>query len=121
MTPEDFYIVSRASAGVRVDLTDPEGNREWMRVRSSVSEEFRQASARVIGRVLDAAKGDTPSNPKIQNRQRRAELASALIADWSLPMRSDEEKIALLIQNPRLRRQIERIADDHSLHFGVSQ
>ena len=75
----------------------------------------------VVERVLADSRENTVVSPKMQNRQRRAELACALIADWSLPMRSDEEKTALLIQNPRLRRQIERIADDYSLHFGVSQ
>lgn len=121
MQPEDFYIVTRASAGVRVDLVDPQGNREWMQVRSAISEEFRQAAAGIVAQAIEQARDTHAVSAKIQNRQRRAELACALIADWSLPMRTDAEKTALLIQNPRLRRQIERIADDHSLHFGVAQ
>lgn len=121
MRPQDFYIVSRASKGVRVDLVDPAGNREWMRVRSVAAAEFKQAGEQAIKQALIDARQEAPQNTKQRRREIRAELAASLIADWSLPMRTDAEKVALLIQNPRLRRQIERIAENHSLHFGVSQ
>jgi hypothetical protein len=45
--------------------------------------------------------------------------AAALIADWLLP--ADVAPVDLLIRNPRLRRQIERIAENHALHFGVEE
>lgn len=120
MQPKDFFIVTRASSGVRVDLVDPAGNREWVRVRSVLSEQFQRASRVAIRQAAIEGKaimGD-PRELKRQIRQRRAELVSALIAEWSLPLHG-QDMINLLIQNPKLRRSIERIAADHSLHFGV--
>lgn len=121
MRPQDFYVKSRASQGVRVDLVDPGGNKEWMRVRSVISEEFKQASKAVLLRAAQEGKsihGD-PQRLKRQIRLRRAELAASLVADWSLPMKEEKDVAELLISNPRLRRAIERIAEDSSLHFGV--
>lgn len=121
MQPQDFYTKTRASDGVHVDLEDPSGNKEWMRVRSVISDEFKQASRAVLLRAAQDGKaihGD-PQERKHQLRLRRAELAVSLIADWSLPMIRDSDKVELLISNPRLRRAIERIAENHHLHFGV--
>ncbi len=120
MKPEDFYVVSRASQGVHVDLVDPAGNREWARIRSTVSAEFRKASKKAL---VDAAKDgattcDDPLARKQALRLRRAELAAALIAAWSLP--ESINPVELMTINPRLRKQFEQIADDHSMHFGVS-
>ena len=106
---------------MRVDLVDPAGNKEWMRVRSVVSDEFKEAAKEAILRAAregKAIQGD-PQKLKQQIRLRRAELAASLIADWSLPMQTISERAGLLIANPRLRRAVERIAEDHSLHFGV--
>ncbi|MBF0675594.1 hypothetical protein [Pseudomonas sp.] len=122
MKPEDFYVRTRASQGVRVDLADPAGNREWVRVRSVAADEFMAArNAALLLAVSDgmALGGDAEQRKRIL-RMRRAELAASLVADWSLPMKTGPEKVELLLRNPRLRRQIERIAEDHSLHFGAS-
>jgi len=122
MKPSDFYVATRASKGAKVDLVDPSGNREWMRVRSVLSAEFKAAAREAIlrsameGKVIN---GD-PKERKRQIRQRRAELSAALVADWSLPFHG-QDMAALLIKNPRLRRSIEKIAADHSLHFGVAE
>ena len=117
MHPQDFYIKTRASAGVRVELVDPAGNREWMRVRSIAADEFRRAADQVMREAIGALELDR----KGRLRKSRAFLAASLISEWSLPMQSDAEKAALLESNPRLRRQIERIAENHALHFGVAQ
>jgi len=121
MRPQDFYTKSRASLGVRVELIDPAGNKEWVRVRSIASDEFRQAAREALLRAAREGKGigGDPAERKRQLRRRRAELAAALIADWSLPMTADTERADLLMINPRLRRGIERVAENHSLHFGV--
>jgi len=113
MRPQDFYTKTRASEGVRVEFVDPFGSREWIRIRSVLSDEFKAAS---LLAVEDAARISTESG-KEKARRLRARLAAALIADWSLS--SDVDPIQLLIEAPRLRRQIERIAENHSLHFGV--
>lgn len=114
MRPQDFYIKTRASEGVRVEFVDPAGNREWIRVRSVLSEEFKTATDAAVTRA--AMHGDESIRQKI--RRLRAELTASLIAEWSLPPGIDPA--GLLITAPRLRRQIERIAENHSLHFGVS-
>ena len=121
MQPKDFYIATRASRGVRVELVDPAGNREWVQVRSVLSKQFQQASREVIRQAAIEGKAvmGCPQELKRQIRQRRAELVSALIVDWSMPLHG-QDMIDLLIQNPRLRRGIEQIAADHDLHFGVS-
>jgi len=120
MRPQDFYVKSRASQGVRVDLVDPAGSKEWMRVRSVMSAEFKQASEAVVMQAVSDGRlsADQPSLRKHHARQRRAALASALIAEWSLP--SDIDPASLLASAPRLRRQIELIAENHALHFGVA-
>jgi len=121
MRPQDFYTRTRASTGVRIEFADPAGNREWIRVRSVMSAEFKRASeAIVLQAVADGRlSADQPSLRKHHARQRRAALAAALIAEWSLP--SDIDPVALLASAPRLRRQIELIAENHALHFGVAE
>lgn len=117
MRPQDFYVRTRASRGVRVELVDPAGNREWVRVRSVLAAEF-EAERETILRALVPP---PPVSRRLLSRLIRARLAAALIADWSLPMASMAARTCLLIRNPRLRRQIERIADNHSLHFGAAR
>jgi len=114
MRPQDFYTKTRASEGVRVEFVDPSGSREWIRIRSVLSDEFKTATGAAVTR--SAMQGDESSRQKI--RRLRAELTASLIAEWSLP--SGIDPADLLITAPRLRRQIERIAENHSLHFGVS-
>lgn len=120
MRPQDFYMRTRASRGVKVGLVDPAGSREWVRVRSVESTEFRRASREIL--LMSALEGQSLNGDRQQRklalRRRRADLAAALIAEWSLP--EEVEAADLLIRNPRLRRQIELIAENHALHFGVS-
>lgn len=122
MKPHSFYVRTRASRGVVVDLVDPAGNREWARVRSVVSEEFQRAAEQVFKRVAveGGSVGEGSQSRKLFIRKRRAELVAALIADWSLPFKFEAEKVRLLIGNPRLRRGIERVAEDLTLHFGAT-
>lgn len=116
--PNDFYVVSRASQGVRVDLVDPAGNKEWARVRSVASNEFKRRSALVALQAMRAVSLD-PKERKMALRRIRAELVASLIADWSLPLKDEGEVVDLLLKNPRLRRGIERVAEDFHIHFGA--
>lgn len=123
MQPHDFYTRTKASRGVRVELVDPSGNREWVTVRSVLSLEFVAVAAAVAKQadqfrlLIDSAQS---GDRKRLIRLRRATLASALVADWSLPMKTPAEIAELLIANPRLRRQIEQISENHALHFGAA-
>ena len=105
----------------RVEFVDPAGNREWMRVRSVLSAEFKQASQSSVLQAVNHGRlsADQPALRKHHARQRRAALAAALIAEWSLP--ADMDPVSLLASAPRLRRQIELIAENHALHFGVAE
>jgi len=123
MRPQDFYTRTRASRGVRIDLADPSGSREWVHVRSVLSAEFVAVAAAIASRseqYQSALSSAGPMERKRLIRLRRAALASALVADWSLPMKSPAEIAELLTANPRLRRQIELISENHALHFGVT-
>lgn len=113
MRPQDFYTKTRASKGIVVYFADPAGSREWIRIRSVLSDEFKAASLRAV----EGAGHSLNDSGKQKTRRLRATLAAALIADWSLP--SEIDPVQLLIEAPRLRRQIERIAENHSMHFGV--
>jgi len=118
MRPEDFYTRARASRGIRIDLVDPAGNKEWVRVRSSLSAEFASAvneSWEHLALLAQVEHCDT----KQRRRERNAKQAAALVAEWSLP--SELDPVDLLVRNPRLRRQIERIAENHTLHFGAEE
>ena len=120
MKPQDFYTKTPASRGVRVELVDPAGNREWVIVRSVLSSEFAAAITASWAQVI--AEGPLPSDDraarKRRNRRVRAALSASLIAEWSLP--AEIVPAELLVINPRLRRQIERIAEDPAVHFGAS-
>lgn len=119
MRPQDFYTRSRASRGVLVPLDDQQGGREWVRVRSSQSREFMAAvddSWLQISADAKAAFSDSAEQKRLR-RIRHAKQAAALIAEWSLPPEVDP--VDLLFRNPRLRRQLERIAENHALHFGA--
>jgi len=120
MRPQDFYTRTRASEGVRVEFADPAGSREWMRIRSVLSTEFKQASQAIVMQAVNDGRlsADQPALRKHHARKRRAALAAALIAEWSLP--ADMDPVSLLTSAPRLRRQIELIAENHTLHFGAA-
>ncbi|WP_152028177.1 hypothetical protein [Stutzerimonas stutzeri] len=119
MRPQDFYTRTRASAGIRIELKDPAGHKEWVRVRSVISEEHRKAREELVRQAIadGRAVAEDPSQRKALARRRRAVLAASLIAEWSIPV----GPVDLLIKNPRLRRQIELIAENHALHFGVEK
>lgn len=123
MQPHEFYTRTKSSRGVRIELVDPTGNREWVRVRSVMSAEFVAVAAAVASRAeqyrtrLDAAE---PAERKRLVRLRRSTLASALVAEWSLPMKTPAEIAEMLSTNPRLRQQIELISENHALHFGAA-
>lgn len=118
MRPEDFYTKTRASRGVRVELVDPAGNREWVCVRSSLSAEFVGAVNESWEQIASITQVE-PCDMKQKRRERNAKQAASLVAEWSLP--SEIDPVYLLIRNPRLRRQIERIAESHALHFGAAE
>lgn len=117
MRPQDFYTNSRASRGVHVDLVDPAGNREWVRVRSVLSAEFAAAVAETFAKAEGDVAIDSEAERKRRRRYRNATLAASLIAEWSLP--AEISPVELLVTNPRLRRQIERIAETPAVHFGA--
>lgn len=120
MRPQDFYTETRASKGVRVELIDPAGNREWMHIRSLLSSEFRLAvSQSFAGALRDGQAIEDRATRKRQRRQRRAMLAASLVGETSLP-HDQAGLVDLLVSNPRLRRQIELIAENSALHFGVA-
>lgn len=123
MRPQDFYIRAKANTGVRVDLDGPCGR--WIQVRSVWSDAYSVAAERMkanaIAEVALLASAPSPEAArqmhKWQQRARRAKLVASLIADWSLTESCTEsEKFALLIKNPRLRRQIEVVAEN--IHAG---
>lgn len=118
MKPQDFYTRTRASQGVRVELVDPSGNREWVRIRSVMSDEFSRAREEMARQAIadGRAVAVDPAQRKPLSRRRRATLAAALISEWSIPV----DPVPLLIQNPRLRRQIELIAENRTIHFGIT-
>lgn len=124
MRPQDFYIRAKANTGVRVDLEGPGGR--WIQVRSVWSDAYSVAAERMkanaIAEVALLASAPSPEAArqmhKWQQRARRATLVASLIADWSLTDRCTEsERFILLVREPRLRRQIELIAEN--LHVGA--
>jgi len=120
MRPQDFYVRTRASRGVRVELVDPAGKREWVRVRSVLSDEFQAAVTESWNQLFAdvVAAGDCVQEQKRLRRLRHARQAASLIAEWSLPPSVDP--VGLMVQNPRLRRQIERIAQSNQIQFGAA-
>ncbi|WP_417585299.1 hypothetical protein [Pelagibacterium sp.] len=119
MRPQDFYTKTRASAGIRIELIDPAGNKEWVRVRSVISDEHRRAREELVRQAVADGRivANDPSQRKALARRRRAVLAASLVADWSI----QAEPADLFIKNPRLRRQVELIAENHALHFGAAE
>lgn len=120
MKPQDFYVRTRASRGVRVELVDPAGKREWVRVRSVLSDEFQAAVTESWNQLFAdvVAAGDCAQEQKRLRRLRHARQTASLIAEWSLPPAIDP--VGLMVQNPRLRRQIERIAQSNQIQFGAA-
>lgn len=122
MQPRDFYVKQEAEEGRRVDLSNADGtpSGHWMVIRSVLSQQyensFRAIKAEALSQVLELSKAGGRDQAlrmdKQQRRARKARLVASLIADWSLDLACTEtEKTHLLIQAPRLRRQIERISE----------
>lgn len=87
-------------------------------VRSTACREFAECVREVALAAIQSALGPdlTPAEAKYAARRNRAAMAASLIADSSMSI----DHVELMRINPRLRRQVERIAEDDSLHFGVS-
>ena len=122
MQPRDFYVRQEAEEGRRVELSNADGtpSGHWLVVRSVLSHqyerEFEAIKAQALSQVLELSKAGGKEQAlrmdKQQRRARKARLVASLIADWSLDLPCTEtEKTNLLIQAPRLRRQIERISE----------
>ncbi|MGV6397003.1 hypothetical protein ACTUVN_002698 [Pseudomonas caspiana] len=122
MQPRDFYVKQEAEEGRRVELSNADGtpSGHWMVIRSVLSAQYEQAFALIKADALAqtmslataASRAQAIQMRKQQRRDRRASLVASLIADWSLDLPcTDTEKIKLLIQAPRLRRQIERVSE----------
>lgn len=122
MQPRDFYVKQEAEEGRRVDLSNADGtpSGHWMVIRSVLSAPYEQGFASIKAQALEevlrlataGGREHARQLDKQQRRQRRARLVASLIADWSLDMPCTEtEKTKLLIQAPRLRRQIERVSE----------
>lgn len=118
MRPQDFYTNHRASQGAHVDLVDPAGNREWVKVRSVLSPEFAEAVGATFAKAIEDGATEDQSERKRRRRFRNATLTASLIAEWSLP--AVINPVELLVANPKLRRQIERIAETPTVHFGAA-
>lgn len=117
MQPQDFYIRAKANEGVRVTLESG----DWLQIRSVWSDSYSQTAQQLREwamsdlLMLRSADGKDAAlrMDKWQRRARRARLVASLIADWSLTEQcTKSEKLLLLIRSPRLRRQIELIAEN---------
>jgi len=122
MQPRDFYVKQEAEEGRRVDLSNADGtpSGHWMVIRSVLSHQyektFKAIQAEALSQVMEISKAAGKEHAlfmgKSQRRTRKARLVASLIADWSLDLPcSEKEKTNLLIQAPRLRRQIERVSE----------
>lgn len=122
MRPQDFYVRQEAQEGRRIELSNADGSPSghWMVIRSVLSEEYERTFVAVRDQApseclqLASAPGREQAKQmhKQQRRARKARLVASLIADWSLDLPCAEaEKTDLLIQAPRLRRQIEIISE----------
>ncbi|WP_341519821.1 hypothetical protein AABC73_14815 [Pseudomonas sp. G.S.17] len=122
MQPRDFYVKQEAEEGRRVDLSNADGapSEHWLVVRSVLSQQYEKAfdsiKAQALVQVVELSKAGGKEQAlrmdKQQRRARKARLVASLISDWSLDLPCNEtEKTNLLIQAPRLRRQIERISE----------
>ena len=122
MQPRDFYVKQEAEGGRRVDLANADGtpSGHWLVVRSVLSQQYEKAfdsiRAQALSQVVELSKAGGKEQAlrmdKQQRRARKARLVASLIADWSLDLPCTEtEKTNLLVQAPRLRRQIERISE----------
>lgn len=122
MQPRDFYVRQEAEEGRRVELSNDDGtpSGHWLVIRSVLSQPYEKVfeciKAEAITQAVQLASAQSrkhaESIDKQQRRARKARLVASLIADWSLDLPCTEtEKTNLLIQAPRLRRQIERISE----------
>ena len=117
MRPQDFHIRDKANQGVRVGL---EGG-GWLQIRSVWSDAYTAAMADMNSRVgkelllLTSSRSAEAAKKmsKCQARIRKARLVASLISGWSVTEHCTEsERIFHLVRSPRLRRQVELIAEN---------
>lgn len=119
----DYFTSSRASVGIKVPLSLPDGTptADWLMVVGTESEEFRRAKARA-----ERAGVELLSIDDIEERDKAvdmltADVVAACIVDWSFDIECTPENRQQLVRNARYIREIvDRRMNQRALFFANS-
>lgn len=116
-----FKTRERASRPIRVPLQDPATGRdtkEWIEIRSSLSDEFLEARDEAMQKAAEIG-----SIKDLQARRNSVKLngvrmKAALVAGWSFAKDCTEGNVvAFLLEAPQIQDLIVRVADDNAAFF----
>lgn len=118
MGQDRFYTRAPASAGRRVDLRTPDGQKtdEWLLVRSQWSDEFRAAKNAAM-QAFAALRN--PVEMKAAQAAHELDVLASCIAGWSFPEPCNAANArAFLEQAPQIAAQVNEFAGDDVRFFG---
>lgn len=123
MSDMDRYRTrAKANATKRVPLYDPatgKATEDWLEIRSSMSDAFKQAKNRALQEASEFAIEQSGENKDEALAMVQARMHASLVADWSFDLPCTEENVAeFLFDSPHVTALVVGIADRGSLFFG---
>lgn len=112
----------RANVPKRVFLYDPSTKaktEDWLDIRSSLSDEFREARDEAMQRATEIAQIAHDDERKIAMDDSLRSMYASLISAWSFDKPCTEEnKKKFLLDAPQIRNLVMSVADDSEAFFG---
>lgn len=116
-----FMIRKEANVPTMVNLIDPatgELTEDWIKIRSSLSDEFFAARERVNQEVQSINEPDKAKRAEIV-AELQLSLKMSLVHSWSFEEKMDEANLRqFLRESPQVQELVMRVADDQQRFFG---
>lgn len=117
---EEFYTREKANKGKKVELEKPDGtpSEHWLVIRGIDSDAFRETQERLSREAIAESLDKDETGSKEQPKDRKLELLSSLVADWSFAEECNTENVMKFLQEaPQIERQIDTTVSRRSFFF----
>jgi len=121
---DKFKTRESGNAGIRIDLSTPDGEKteEWIRISSVDSDKFRRAQYDAKMDLLGRLKGDEDSIDYEESLEINNTLLTSLVLGWSFtnddgtPYPCNKKNVLDLLTNaPQIAQKIDSIASERAL------
>ena len=116
----DFHTKKKAEAGIKLPLTKPcgEQTKEWIKIRSTLSESFRDANQNCHANAIIISSIKDDEERKAALDKAKLELLASLVCGWSFKQKATVENvIAFLDEAPQIAEEINKSSANLKLFF----